>query len=336
MFSKIYDSIKNFIINNYKFLIAWIIIVVLFFYELPYVIYTPGGIVNLEERIVVDGEEDVTAGSLNMSYVSLVKGTIPMLLLSFVIPNWDILPSEEITREDESVDDLLELEKLYMTSSIDNATILAFREAGKELNITREVNNIVYIADEAKTDLEMYDELLSVDGKNLATIDELKTYVNTLNEGDTVSILVNRDGKEKECSAKIYNTTDGLKVGISFLTTYEYETIPKIEVTTKNSESGSSGGLMLSLAIYNAIADEDITKGRTIVGTGTIDINGSVGDIDGVKYKLLGASKKNAEIFLCPINNYEEATEVKEEFNLDIDIHGVATFKEALEYLMNN
>ena len=63
MFNKIYDSIKNFIINNYKFLIAWIIIVILFFYELPYVIYTPGGVVNLEERIVVDGEEDVTAGA---------------------------------------------------------------------------------------------------------------------------------------------------------------------------------------------------------------------------------------------------------------------------------
>ena len=336
MFNKIYDSIKNFIINNYKFLIAWIIIVILFFYELPYVIYTPGGIVNLEERIVVDGEEDVTAGSLNMSYVSLVKGTIPMLLLSFVVPNWDILPSEEITREDESVDELLELEKLYMKSSIDNATILAFREAGKELNITREVNNIVYIADEAETDLEMYDELLSVDKKNLATIDELRAYVNTLNEGDTVSILVNRDGKEKECSAKIYNTSDGLKVGISFLTTNEYETTPEIEVTTKNSESGSSGGLMLSLAIYNAIADEDITKGRTIVGTGTIDINGNVGEIDGVKYKLLGANKNNAEIFLCPMENYEEALEVKEEYDLDVEIHGVATFSEALEYLMNN
>ena len=291
---------------------------------------------NLEERIVVDGEEDVTAGSLNMSYVSLVKGTIPMLLLSFVIPNWDILPSEEITREDESVDDLLELEKLYMKSSIDNATILAFREAGKELNITREVNNIVYIADEAETDLEMYDELLSVDEKNLATIDELRAYVNTLNEGDTVSILVNRDGKEKECSAKIYNTSDGLKVGLSFLTTYEYETIPEIEVSTKASESGSSGGLMLSLAIYNAISAEDITKGRIIVGTGTIDILGNVGEIDGVKYKLLGAHKNDAEIFLCPMENYEEALQVKEEFDLDIAIHGVATFDEALEYLLNN
>lgn len=336
MFNKIYDAIKNFIIDNYKFLITWIIIIVLFFYELPYVIYTPGGIVNLENRIAVNGDEDTTEGSLNMSYVSLVKGTIPMLLLSYVIPNWDILPSEEITREDESVDELLKLEKLYMTSSIDNATILAFNKAGKDLNITREVNNIVYIADEADTDLKIYDELLSVDGKKINTVTELREYINTLNAGDTVSILVNREGKEKECSANIYETSDGLKVGISFLTTYEYETTPEIEVSTKASESGSSGGLMLSLAIYNAISDEDITKGRTIVGTGTIDISGNVGEIDGVKYKLLGANKNNAEIFLCPIKNYEEALKVKEEFDLDIDVHGVATFDEALEYLLNN
>lgn len=336
MFNKIYDSIKNFIINNYKFIIVWIIIIFLFFYELPYVIYTPGGIVNLEDRIIVDGEEDSTNGSLNMSYVSLVKGTIPMLLLSFVIPNWDILPSEEITGDNESVDELLELEKLYMKSSIDNATILAFNKAGKKLNITREVNNIVYIADEAKTDLKIYDELLSVDGNKISTIDKLKEYINTLSEGDTVNILVNRNGMEKECHATIYNTSDGLKVGISFLTTYEYETTPEIEITTKASESGSSGGLMLSLAIYNSIIDEDITKGRTIVGTGTIDILGNVGEIDGVKYKLLGASKNNAEIFLCPIENYKEATDVKEQYKLDIEIHGVATFDEAVEYLLDN
>ena len=336
MFNKIYDAIKNFIIDNYKFLIAWLIILFLFFYELPYVIYTPGGIVNLEDRIVVNGEEDITGGSLNMSYVSLVKGTIPMLLLSYIIPNWDILPSEEITREDESVDELLELEKLYMTSSIDNATILAFRKANKELNITREVNNIVYIADEAKTDLKIYDELLSVDGKTVSTVDELREYINTLRAGDSVTLLVNRDNREKECSAEVYKTSDGLKVGISFLTTYEYETIPEIEVSTKASESGSSGGLMLSLAIYNAISEEDITKGRIIVGTGTIDILGNVGEIDGVKYKLLGAHKNDAEIFLCPMENYEEALQVKEEFDLDIAIHGVATFDEALEYLLNN
>ena len=135
MFNKVYVSIKNFIIDNYKFLIVWLIIIVLFFYELPYVIYTPGGVVDLEERIIVDGTTKTSDGSLNMSYVSLVKGTAPMLLLSFIIPNWDILPSEEITREDESVDELLELEKLYMESSIDNATVVAFNKADKDISI---------------------------------------------------------------------------------------------------------------------------------------------------------------------------------------------------------
>ena len=43
---------------------------------------------------------------------------------------------------------------------------------------------------------------------------------------------------------------------------------------------------MTALAIYNYLTEEDITHGKTIVGTGTIDINGNVGLIGGVKYKL--------------------------------------------------
>ena len=332
MFNKLYSNVRNFIVENYKFLIIWGIIIFLFFYEFPYVIYTPGGIVNLEDRIEVENSRD-TKGSLNMSYVSLVKGTLPMILLSYIIPNWDLVKSSEITAPDESVDELLELEKLYMQSSIDNATILAYEKAGKELNITREVNNIVYISDDADTDLEIYDELLTADGIEVNDVAELREIVNSKNEGDSITFLVNRNGKEKECSAKIYNTEDGLKVGVSFLTTYEYETNPEISVATKASESGSSGGLMLTLAIYNAITDEDITKGRTVVGTGTISLDGTVGAIDGVKYKILGAVKSDAEIFLCPMENYEEALSVKDEFDLDIEIHGVATFDEALEYL---
>lgn len=334
MFNKLYSNVKNFIVENYKFLIIWGIIIFLFFYEFPFVIYTPGGIVNLEDRIEVENSRD-TEGSLNMSYVSLVKGTLPMILLSYCLPNWDLVKSSEITAPDESVDELLELEKLYMQSSIDNATILAYEKVGKELNITREVNNIVYISDDADTDLEIYDELLTADGIEVNDVAELREIVNSKNEGDSITFLVNRNGKEKECSAKIYNTEDGLKVGVSFLTTYEYETNPEISVATKASESGSSGGLMLTLAIYNAITDEDITKGRTIVGTGTISLDGTVGAIDGVKYKILGAVKSDAEIFLCPMENYEEALSVKEEFDLDIEIHGVATFDEALEYLEN-
>ena len=334
MFNKIYSHIKSFFVENYKFLIIWAIIIFLFFYELPFVIYTPGGVVNLEERIEVsDGY--ASEGSLNMSYVSLVKGTLPMILLSYIIPNWDLVKSSEITSDDGSIDELLELEKLYMQSSIDNATILAYKTAGKRVDITREVNNIVYIADEADTDLEIYDELLTADGKSISTVENLREIVESKSAGDTISFTVSRNGKEKKCSAVIYDTEDGLKVGISFLTTYEYDTNPEITVETKSSESGSSGGLMLTLAIYNALIPEDITKGRTVVGTGTISLDGTVGAIDGVKYKILGAIKNDADIFLCPMENYDEAIEVKEEFDLDIEIHGVANFDEALRFLEN-
>ena len=171
MFNKLYSNIKEFIVENYKFLIVWGIIIFLFFYEFPFVIYTPGGVVNLEERVEVSDGYD-SEGSLNMSYVSLVKGTLPMILLSYIIPNWDLVNSSEITSEDESVSELLELERLYMRSSIDNATILAYQTAGKSIDITREVNNIVFISDEANTDLEIYDELLPADGKEIKSVDE--------------------------------------------------------------------------------------------------------------------------------------------------------------------
>ena len=120
---------------------------------------------------------------------------------------------------------------------------------------------------------------------------------------------------------------------MSTVLTYEYKTEIPIDVKTKASESGSSGGLMLTLAIYNKLTEEDLTKGQKIVGTGTIDILGNVGEIDGVKYKLLGAEREKAQIFLCPVENYDEALKVKRENKLKIKVKAVKTFDEALTYL---
>ena len=89
----------------------------------------------------------------------------------------------------------------------------------------------------------------------------------------------------------------------------------------------------MSLTIYNKLTEEDITKGKKIVGTGTIDISGNVGEIGGVKYKLIGAVKNKAEVFICPVENYQEAFNVAKEKNYNIKIISVATFDEVLEKL---
>lgn len=335
MFNKIYEKIKEFIKENYKFFLVLISLIILFKIELPYVVYTPGGIVPLEKRIEVENKQK-SSGSLNMSYVNFRKGTIPIILLSYIIPDWDKVSETEVTTDDKTVDDLLKMEKLYMTSSINNATIVAYQNANKKINITKEVHNIIYIDKSANTNIKLYDELISVDDKKIDNIDTLKEYINTLKENDKVNILVKRNNKEVNCYAYVYKVKDTLKIGVAFLNTYEFDEEPKITVKTKSSESGSSGGLMLSLAIYNSITKEDITKGKKIVGTGTIDINGNVGEIDGVKYKMLGAKKNKADIFLCPKENYEEAIKVKEKYNLKMEVVSINTFNDALNYLKNN
>ena len=90
---------------------------------------------------------------------------------------------------------------------------------------------------------------------------------------------------------------------------------------------------MLSLAIYNSLVKQDITHGKTIVGTGTIDKNGQVGPIDGIKYKIKGVVKKHVDLFLVPKDNLKEALKVKKKNHYKIKIVGVSTFDEALNYL---
>lgn len=332
MFTKIYEKSKNFIKENYKSLIVLVIIFIIFTIELPYSIYTPGGAVNLNDRVSVENKEEVK-GSFNMAYVSMVKGSIPFLLLSKVFPDWDIVKKEDITAKGESMDELMMRERLYLQESMDNAIINAYQKANKKINIKSIINNVSYISEESDSDLKVGDQIISVNGINISSIAELKEIVEKLNENEKVNLKIKRKEKERDAYATTYKIDGVTKIGISFVTTYDYEATPNVNIKSKATEAGSSGGLMMSLTVYNQLVETDITKGKKIVGTGTIDINGNVGEIGGVKYKLIGAVKNKADIFICPEENYEEAISVAKDKDYDIKIISAKTFDEALEKL---
>ena len=93
---------------------------------------------------------------------------------------------------------------------------------------------------------------------------------------------------------------------------------------------------MTTLAIYDSLIEEDLTHGLKIAGTGTISIDGTVGDIGGVKYKVGGAEIGGAKIFFVPSGeNYEDAIKVKKEKNYKIEIVEVKTIDDAINYLKN-
>ena len=70
---------------------------------------------------------------------------------------------------------------------------------------------------------------------------------------------------------------------------------------------GPSAGLAFALDIVDELGDEDLSRGRTVVATGELDLDGNVHAIGGVKQKAIGARDAGADIFLVPDANFEEA-----------------------------
>jgi Lon-like protease len=54
------------------------------------------------------------------------------------------------------------------------------------------------------------------------------------------------------------------------------------------------------------VGPQDLTKGRFIAGTGTIDATGSVGPIGGIALKMIAARHKGATVFLAPAGNCDD------------------------------
>ena len=96
------------------------------------------------------------------------------------------------------------------------------------------------------------------------------------------------------------NLLDEPKIGAVVTETFNVKSNKPVTFNFKNTESGSSGGLMLTLTLYSHLNKIDLTHGKKIVGTGTIDANGNVGEISGIKYKLIGAVNKKADLFIVP------------------------------------
>ena len=323
-------NLKKFLRDNLWFIVSLIIILVLFNYHLPYYINMPGGTININDRISCDKCDDIN-GSLNMLYVSEYEATIPTYLLSYIVPNWDIEKISTQQVNNESADDIYNRNRLMLDNSIDNAIYVAYNASDKKIDIKSKKN--IVIATTIDNGLKIGDEILKINDKKINNINEIKEIIKSSNIGDKLNFSIIRDDLEKNVKVEVREDKEDKLIGAVMVTDYEYDLDPKIDLKFKDSESGSSGGMMLALSIYSKISDKDIVRGRKIAGTGTIDMEGNVGEIDGIKYKIMGAVHDKVDIVLVPSANYKEAIKVKNENNYNIEIVKIDTFLDAINYL---
>lgn len=311
------EKLKKFLKYNYKFIIIYILLLSLVLIKLDYQIYTPGGLLNLDSRVSIEGAYN-SKGSFNLTYVRGLKGNLLFVILSKFIPSWDLINTKDIRIEGETEKESEERNKIYLDEVNKNAVIVAFNALNLKVDVNKKGVKVLYIYDWADTDLKVGDIITSIDNVKVSDILELTNIVNKLEENTKINLKVIRNNKEVDSYANVKSKDGKVLVGIAIQNELEINTNPKVNFKFKKNELGPSGGLMTSLKIYDMLTSEDITKGYKISGTGTIDEEGIVGEISGVKYKLAGAYKNKSQIFICPTNNFKECEYEKNKNKYDI------------------
>ena len=333
MLKKFYEKVKEFIKTEYKFILFLIVFVVICTWPVNYYIVIGGGISDISDRVVVENG-DSSNGSFNLSYVSELKGTTLSYLLSYVMPHWKRVSMDDYKyTTDEDYQDIEFRSELDLLSSNSNAIYYAYQLADKPCEVVKTDVYVIVKFPEYDNPLEVGDKLLKVNGVLCANLVEFQEAIQKV-EGNSVHVTVLRDGKEMELTSKLYEEENRkvLGVGLQSFTTYDVD--PEVEFQFEKNESGPSAGLITTLSIYDQLTKGDLTKCKLIAGTGTIEADGSIGQIGEVEYKLLGAVDGGAQVFLVPAGeNYQDCKKMKKEENLDIKLISVKNIDDAIKKL---
>lgn len=334
MIKKILNYFKEELKTNYKFYIVYVVLLSLLFINFNYYVYSPGGLEDLTDRIEVSDSYD-SKGSFNLTYVTSRAGNIYNILLSYILPSWDLVSVKDSQIENESTSEVVERNQIYLRQTSYDAIISAFNEANIDYEIKNVNVTVTFVYDNSNTDIKTGDVIKEINGIKINNYEELSNEMSKYKENDKINFKVLRDNKETDAYAILKKENDRVIVGMYLAELKDVVTNPSVKYIFKDNESGSSRGLMCALDIYNKITEFDLTKGDIISGTGVIYEDGSVGSIDGVKYKLKGAVKNKAKVFIVPSENYDEAVKLKKEHNYDIEIIEADNLHNVIEKLKN-
>ncbi len=281
--------------------------------RVPYVALSPGPTVNtlgdVDGKPVVAVTGAVNAdpsGHLNLTTVSVSDGlSLFDGLRLWFSRRYQLQPRSLYFPPDRSEDEVREENTRQMSSSEDNATGAALTYLNRPTAVG--VGDIA-AQSPAAGKLEVNDVVLAVDGQPVRTPEEVQKAVRSRAPGSTVTLTINRKGAEQNVELVLGTRPDDPKSGYLGVTAKVVSADPNVQITYNVGEiGGPSAGLMLTLAVIDHLTPDDLTGGKFIAGTGTVEPGGEVGPIGGITHKLKAAREAGATAFLVPVKNCAEA-----------------------------
>ncbi|GAA3617601.1 PDZ domain-containing protein [Kineosporia mesophila] len=296
-------------------LFAVVLSAVVVLLPVKYAILKPGPVLNTlgkvddKPLISISGHQTYeTSGTLDLTTVSVLGGPDRKVTLIQVIDGWlrrssAVVPQEQVFTPGETQEQSDAENQAEMTSSQESATAAALWALGIDVPTTLTVAGTDPSAPAADA-LKKDDVILGLNGKTVGDLAELRTRLAVTNPGDDVTVKVRRDGRARTVTTQTVQAEDGDTVlGIYITPDFDFPFDVKIQI---EDIGGPSAGTMFALGIIDKLTPGDLTNGKDIAGTGTMDADGTVGPIGGIRQKLVGAREAGAEYFLAPADNCNE------------------------------
>ncbi|MBQ1124757.1 PDZ domain-containing protein [Streptomyces sp. B15] len=287
-------------------------------------------VLNVKDKPGRDGrpEEYDTSGHLNMTTVRVTGAEYRMTLFG-ALSGWVrhdslVVPHETLYPDDKSAKEVDQENAEEFTASQESAKAAAL----KELNVPVSTHVLVGSVEKgapAHKRLHAGDVITAVDGTPVGRPESVGKLVTQHKPGEKVTFTVIPAAKAKAAQKKgkkpsskdAEKITVGTKkaaddgravVGIQPAVGHTFP----FDVDIKLADiGGPSAGLMFALGIVDKLTPTDLTGGKFVAGTGTIDDTGKVGEIGGIQMKSVGARNKGAEYFLTPAGNCATAAKDK-------------------------
>jgi PDZ domain-containing protein len=312
------------------------------FQPVPYAELSPGptfdvlgtqdGSANGTPLITITGHQTYpTTGQLRMVTVGVSEESYQMplgeALVGWLSSDEAIVPKETIYPPGQTQQQSDAQNTEEMTDSQDSAITAALGALNIKPTGTEVVIASVTDGSPAAGKLQPGDVIDAVDGTKITGMDQVTGIIQKLTPGQQVTFEITRDAKKQTVTTATQSSGGKAAVGIAI----EGENVFPFTVDIQlNNVGGPSAGMMFALGIIDKLTPGQLTGGRVIAGTGTIDAKGNVGAIGGIQMKTIGARRAGATVFLAPAGNCAEA---KANQPAGLELAKVNTLQDALNAL---
>ncbi len=269
-------------------------------------------------------------------YVDVIvrKATLLDRLAPWLHDGESTVPANRYAPQGATADDLRRQGREEMRRSQPVAAAVALSELGYRVRIrpTGVLITLVPRDGPASGKLQPQDVIVSVNGRRILRPQELRRAIRGAGVGATVSLTVRRGSDHRTYRLRtIADPSDPAHppiVGVLVDQAADVSLPIKVRIDL-GSVGGPSAGLAFALDVLEELG-RDADHGLKVAATGTINLDGSVGPVGGIKQKTLGARGAHVDVFLVPAG--ENALEAAR-YADGLRIVPVQSFRQALRAL---